>query len=617
MKSKKRSHEVSSYTDRNPEKSTFIADTISNLKGLPIDEFFDKSFKHLLLRSPQSLTDLGISESYGLRNNTLDNFSDAYIRETQSLEAAILDLLRTYDYEELTPEQQISYDVYEWYLDDLVRGHKFMYHNYLVHYFLSSYNDDLVRFFTECHPLTSREDAQDYVERLSQVDLQVDQVMEGLKLREKTGVVPPVYIVEMTEKWMMRYLHINSQNHTVDGKVLPVYTVFEEKLGEIDVDPEEKQSLLDAALREIEKSFIPAFVRLLDYVQFLKTSATEDAGVWKFPDGDEYYAYILRRETSTELTPDEVHQIGLAEVDRIHKEMYTMFDELGYPHNESFGELLARAVTDSGSYDTSTPEGKDSYLEAIRATLDEMKTRLDTVVDIHPRTALAVVGDPNSGVNFYASGSLDGVRPGAFHVSVGRSRVSTFSVRTVAYHEAIPGHHFQISLAKELDVPLFRNAVGFNGYVEGWAMYAEQLAWELGLYEDDPCGNLGRLFLELLRAVRLVVDTGIHAKRWTRKEARTYVDTALGNPYMCDALGIPPDAFMGEVNRYIVIPGQAVGYKVGMLKILELREKAKTQLGDQFDLKTFHRVVLGSGSMPLEILEQVVQDYIDAAIDAR
>ncbi len=589
---------------KNSKRSKSVADIITDLKGLPIDEFFEESFMQLLLRDPQDITDLGIADEVGLRNDQLTNFSDAYIRETQTLEAALLELLRAYDRGTLTPEQGLSYDIYEWFLDDLVRGHKFMYYDYLVHHFLGSYTDYLVRFFTEIHPVTNRKDAEEYITRLSQVDRQVGQVMEGLVLREKTGVVPPKYVVTLTKEWITNYLHMNAGNSaSIDGKLLSVYTVFEEKLEEIDVTAEEKKKLLDAALKEIEKSFIPAFVSLLDYVQYLETIATDDAGVWKFPDGNQYYGHVLRSETSTELNPEEIHQIGLGEVDRIQKEMYKIFDELGYPHNKSCGELLACAIEDAGFYDTSTQEGRNHCLEAVRATLDEVNNRLDTVVEIRPKTELVVVGDLESEVNFYAPGSLDGSRPGTFHVSLGGSQVHKHKMPTIACHEAIPGHYFQISIMQELDLPLFRNIILFNGYTEGWGLYAEQLAWELGMYEDSPYSNIGRLQLELLRAAYIVVDTGIHAKKWTRGEAKQYMKDTFGS-----------DMYSYMVDRFIVQPGQAVGYKIGMLKILELREKTMVALGEKFDIKEFHKVILGSGSMPLAILEKLVQDYIDTKV---
>ena len=578
-----------------PEQISSVDPILKSLEGLPIDVFFEESYKQLLLRSPQTLTQLGIAESFGVGNDTLDNISDAYIKETQKLEKGILDLLQTYDRDALTPQQQISYDVYEWFLDDLVRGHEFMYYNYPVHHFLSSYHDNLVRLFTEYHTITDKKDAEDYITRLSLVDTQVDQLIEGLKLRTEAGVIPPKYIVEITGRVMSRYL--------VEGKIHPLYEDFEEKVEALNLSAEEKQALLDAVLTEIEKTLIPALAKVIDYLDYLEPLATDDSGVWKFPRGDEYYIYLLRHENSTELTPEEIHQIGLQEVERVQKELRELFDELGYPEDAPLTELMGRAISEAGYYDTYLQEGKDQVIKAYEDMLEEIDQKLDAVFDIHPTAKLIVVGDEEygGGGGYYVSASLDGSRPGAFHTGIDDSLVDKYRMPTTAYHEGIPGHYFQVSIAQEMDMPLFRNHIIFNGYAEGWALYAERLAWELGAYEDDPYGNFGRLQFELLRAVRLVADTGIHYKKWTRGEAQAYMREILG-----------PRLY--EAERYVVIPGQATGYMIGLLKVLELRQKAMDALGDKFDIKEFHRVILCNGSMPLGILERVVQDYIDSKL---
>jgi uncharacterized protein (DUF885 family) len=576
-----------------------VAEIVASLQGLSLDEFFEVSHKQLRLRDPESLTEDGLSEAYGLRDDQLTNLSDAYIRETQVLEVAVLDLLQTYDRDALTPEQQVSYDVYEWYLDDLVQGHAFMYYNYPVHHFLNSYHDNVIRLFTETHPLVTPQNAEDYVARLSQVDDQVEQLLEGLIIREKLGIVPPKFILEMAISQMLDYLHVSTPDPTlIKGTSLSVYTVFAEKLDAMEnLGAEDKQALLDAALANIETSFVPAYTKLLDYLEQLMTVATDDAGVWKFPDGDAYYAYLLRDQTSTGLTPQEIHELGLTEVARIQAEMRQTFDALGYPKEASLRELVKRAAGEGGYYDIRSQNGKAQLIAAYETLLDNVDQKLDTVFAIRPPSDVIVIGGPIGG--FYVSGTRDGSRPGAFHVSTSGSWVTKYNMPSLTYHEAVPGHHMQIAIAQSLDLPAFRNDVFFNGYAEGWALYAERLAWEMGLYDDDPYENIGRLDYELLRAVRLVVDTGIHAMRWTREEAQAYMLDIFGNAY--------------EVDRYIAMPAQATGYKIGMLKILELRQKAMDALGDRFDLKAFHNVVLTNGSVPLDVLERLMQTYIDNA----
>ncbi|MGD2247567.1 MAG: DUF885 domain-containing protein [Candidatus Methanofastidiosia archaeon] len=583
----------------------------AKLEGLPIDEFFEKSFKKLVLRDPQLVTRLRMAKELGMRNDTLKNLSDTYIRETHALEKKILTLLRKYNPEELTPEQKLSYQVYEWFLDDLVRGHKFMYHNYPVHHFLGSYDEDLKQLFIELHIVNTKEDAQDYVSRLSLVYTQIEQLLEGLKIREEKGIIPPNFIIEMTRNKIKRFLHTDSSDSSIDAideTLLVLYTSFEEKLKNVSMPPKEKQKLLKEAQTQIKTSVIPGFLKLLEYLKYLEPLATDAAGVWKFPEGDEYYIYALRKETSTDLTPDEIHAIGLQEVERIQKEMRTIFDSMGYPDTEPVNALIMRTTEEGGYIDTTTPKGKDTVIKTYEKILDDVAHKLETVCDLHPKTELVVYGDMDfgGGGGYFVSGATDGSRPAMFHTGVGGSKVPVFRMPAIAYHEAIPGHYFQVSIAKELDLPRFRNEIPFTAYIEGWGMYAEFLAYELGVYNNNPHGNIGRLLLELLRAVRLVVDTGIHSKKWTREKAQEYMKDIMGN-----------GGAFHEVDRFIVLPAQAVGYKIGMLKILELREKAQNALKDTFDIKEFHRVILGNGGMPLDILEQIVDEYIDETLHSK
>lgn len=396
-----------------------LPDVAFGLEGMPLDDFFEESYKRLLVRSPERITRLGIAESLNMRNDQLDNLSDAYTRETQELETAILALLRTYDRSTMSPEQQISYDVYEWYLDDRVRGHEFMYYNYPVHHFLGGYHDVLIRILTEIHPITSKRDAEDYVARLYQVDMQVDQLLEGLNLREGIGVIPPSFIIEMTINQMTNYLGTRSPNPAdVRAESLSVYTVFDEKLESLDgLSAQEKQELLDDARAAIRLSFIPAYMDLLHYLEHLSLVATDDAGVWKFSNDDAYYAYILRNQTSTDMTPSEIHELGLAEVARIQAEMRQAFDELGYPQDASLGELMGRAASDAGYHDIRTQDGKDQLVEAYEAILDDIDGRLDAAFDIRPKAEVVVIGGPFGG--YYVPGSSDGSRSGAFHVWTG------------------------------------------------------------------------------------------------------------------------------------------------------------------------------------------------------
>ena len=570
---------------------------IASLEGLPLDQFFEESSRQLILRDPELVTELGLADRLGVRNDRLNDLSEAYLLDTQELQSAVLRLLRTYDRGSLGGQERISYDVYEWYLQNLVDGQAYAYHNYPVHHMLTGYQFDLEFLLTDIQPMEDIEDAEDFVARLSQVDEQVTQLITGLEKREAINAVPPRPVLDMAIANLEGYFSAESTW---------VYQAFESKLRSLSSGtPDEQQALLDNAKKEIETSYIPAFQTLKAYLEDLRSRSTEDVGVWKIDDGEAYYAYTLRKETSTNLSADEIHAMGLREVARLQPEIWAVLEQLGQSSGDDFATAMQAAIKTCGYIDATNASGKEEILSTYGAIIHGIQPSLEDVFDLSPRRDVIVVGDEGMGAGgFYINGPADSDRPGEFHTGFGNPRTPRFNMDTTAYHETIPGHHYQIAIAQELDVPTFRTQLTFNGYVEGWALYAERLAWELGMYADNPCGNLGRLQLELLRAVRLVTDTGIHAKRWTREEARSYIRETMGDP---------SGNWVHEVDRYIVWPAQATGYMVGMLKILELREQARTALGDDFDIKAFHNLVLGNGSLPLEILEKLVEDWIETS----
>jgi uncharacterized protein (DUF885 family) len=415
------------------------------------------------------------------------------------------------------------------------------------------------------------------------------------------GIIPPKFVIQLTRADILDYLDVQSPDLTsLDRTDLIIVTRLDSALGEIaGISEVDREGFRQAALQAIETSVIPAYDLMLDYLDRVEPLATDDAGVWKLPNGEDFYAFLLRRETSTELTPEQVHEIGLAEVDRIQEEMGEALIDMGYPEGASLEDLMQEAVDDFGYYDISTDSGRQAYVTELERVIAEAEERVASVFDRKPHYGVVVI--PGEWGGYYSAGTPDGSRPGSYHVSLRNRWVPKYGVYSVTYHETVPGHHYQIATAQGLDLPSTRKQLFFNGYAEGWALYAERLAWELGLYDDNPYGNLGRLQDELLRAVRLVTDTGVHAMGWTREEAKAYMDEVMSPPW-----------FSYEVDRYVVLPAQATGYKIGMLKILELRQRAEEALGDDFDIKAFHNVVLGHGPMPLEILEQVVDDWIES-----
>jgi len=563
-----------------------IASIKASLQGLDFDAFLDQSYRSLILRSPEKITELGLADRFGMRNDQLDNLSDEYIRETQQLEAALLALLRAYDRSKLTPTQQLSFDIYAWYLEDQVRGHAFMYNDYPLSPVIISYHNELPQFFTDLHPVRNLREAQDYVARLAQVKRQSDQVLDGLKRRQAAGVILPKFYIPVVLRDLQNMARASA-------RATPFYTAFQGKVNALkDVSDADKQNLLQAAEKEIEASVLPAFRALSEFLEQQQQIATNDAGVWKFSNGAEYYTNAVRYHTTTDLTAEQIHELGLREVARLQAEMRAAARELGYPANESIPQLVGRAARDSG-----TLQG-EQIVKGYESLIQAAERDIASAFDRQPKAKVIVIGGPTGG--YYIQAAMDGSRPGAFYAAAQGTQYK-FSMPTLAYHEAVPGHHTQIAIAQELPLPFFRNDVGFNGYVEGWALYAEQLAWELGFYKNDPYGNIGRLQYELYRAGRLVVDTGINTKKWSYDK---------GINYLMEEAGLPRGQAESEVARYICWPAQATAYKIGMIRILELRQKAQERLGSRFDLKEFHGVVLNDGSTPLEILTRLVDDYI-------
>ncbi|HSR30384.1 MAG TPA: DUF885 family protein, partial [Anaerolineae bacterium] len=567
-----------------------VGEVVASLQGLSLDRFLEESFKQLMLRDPEWVTAEGLAHRFKVGNGQLTNLSDAYVRESQELQAAVLGLLRRYDRGALSAEQQISYDVYEWYLDDLVSGQQYMYYDYPITHFVTGVQFQLIQLFTDLHPIASRQDTEDYVRRLARVDEKFEGLIEGLRLRAEAGVILPRFLFP----WLMGDIRGIARGRPQNT---PFYTAFEEKLAAVgDLSPEERQAFLAMAEEAIAESVIPAFSALAEALDELELAAPSSGGVGQLPKGRAYYDHMLRHYTTSDLTADEIHELGLRELERIHDEMRALFEQLCHPQDESIPELYAQLAREGGSVSGAR------VAETYGTIIDQAEDKLDAAFDLRPQAELTVIAGSEG--DYYVSASLDGSRPGAFYARISGSGQALYGMPTLAHHEGVPGHHFQIALAQESDLPLFRNVVIFTGYTEGWALYAEELAHELGWYDDDPYGDLGRLQAQAFRAARLVVDTGLHAKGWTFDHA---------HDFMVENVGMEPGYMQFEVSRYIAWPGQATAYMVGMLKIQELRRRAMDRLGDRFDLKEFHRVVLSNGSMPLEVLERVVEEYIETA----
>ncbi len=568
-------------------------------QSLDIDTLHEQIFIEMMRRDPQFATELGVADQYGLGQSQLTNVSDAYLRETDEFIIETLALLESIDPEMLTPAQKRSNDVLIWDLRDQVRGMDFKYHEYDVNQLFSIPND-FPGFMSGLHPIDNLQDAQDYITRLSQVGEQFDQIIEGLQIRAELGILPPRFVFDRVLGQLRTIISPNAENHEI-------YTSFAQRLVGLDLPASEAEALQNDVIVQLNETVYPAYQKLIDTLETLQTDATNDDGVWKLPNGDDYYAYALYHHTTTDMTADEIHELGLQEVERITGEMEALLVELGYSTNIPTG--IGQIYNNSGGIQITNNQARNELFAAYEDAMSAADKMVNELFNIHPQAPLIIERVPefresSSPGAYYLSPPLNGSRPGIFFVNAPQGGyVSLVGVPTLAFHEGVPGHHLQKAIQRELqDVPTFRRAAQFGAYAEGWALYVEKLAWEYGYYEDDPYGNYGRLQSELFRAVRLVVDTGIHAKQWTRQEA---IDT------MSSTLGWSANNVTAEVERYIVWPGQATSYKIGELTILRLREEARQALGDSFDIAEFHTVILQNGDVPLEILEEIVHEWIE------
>ncbi len=570
-------------------------------KPWSIEHFYTRVFLDLLLRHPMLLSQLRVLEPYGIRshNQQLDDFSIEFTQREAEAARSNLRMLRSYAPESQTTEQRFSSDVLDWFLQNVVDGEPFQLYDYPLNQ-LDGVQVTLPDFMLNVHPLYDARDAEDYVARLARFGPAIDQVIASVRTRAERGIVPPRFVVERVRAQVETF-----RAGGADENVL--LTSFAKRIGAIErLSPEARSELTQAARHQVEASVLPAWQRLADYLPELQAQATETVGAWKHPDGSLYYGWALRSHTTTTLSADAIHALGLREVERIQGEMRAILSGEGIDATDLGATLRALNGDDRFLY-PDTDEGRAQVLADYRAILDDAAPRLPALFGRLPQAPVRVervpafkeAGAPGA---YYMPPPLDGSKPGIFYANLRSVReIPKYGMRTLAYHEAIPGHHLQIAIAQELPgLPIFRRVVPFTAYVEGWALYAERLALENG-FHPTPYDRLGALQAEVFRAVRLVVDTGIHAQRWTREQAILY---------MTQNTGMPETDVVAEVERYIVSPGQACAYKVGQLAILSLRDRARQVLGPRFDLRAFHDVVLGQGALPLELLERNVDEWI-------
>ena len=565
------------------------------------NSFFERIYNEKVDRFPEWQTYLGIKKDYGEWNNDSDEIE---LRELEFTKENVEWLKSSIDYDLLDLQTKISYRLALQNAEDAINRFKYRLYNYPVNQMFGRHTD-VASFLINMHLVTEASDAEAYVSRLNGVGPVFEQLLENLKLREELGVVPPRFVFPMAIESCRNI--ISGAPFDESGEDSALWGDFRKKLQALDMEEPQKVMLQKKASEALVDVVKPAYNHLIAFLEKQEAKATTEDGVWKFKDGAAFYDQALRLTTTTKLSSDEIHQIGLKEVARIHNEMRGIMKTVEFGGNlHAFFEFMR---TDKQFYYSNDDEGKQDYLDRAVEVIDDMKGRLDQLFLTKPKAELTVkrveaFREKSAGTAFYQRPAPDGSRPGIYYANLyNTANMPKYKLEALAYHEGIPGHHMQLALAQQLEgIPKFRKLGGYTAYIEGWGLYCEQIPKEMGLYKD-PYSDFGRLSMELWRACRLVVDTGIHAKRWTREQGIAY--------YRNNTPDTERDCIR-MVERHIVMASQATAYKIGMLKILELREKAKNALGSRFDIRVFHDVILRGGPMPLSVLEQMVDEYIES-----
>ena len=564
--------------------------------------FFERVFAEFVFDNPEMLTSMGMLRPLGLRYYD-DDWNDESQAQADKIRAKLdhdLETLRSYDRSAMHGQEALSYDILEFFLDLQQRGEPWRYHNFPVNQ-LWGVQSNVPTFLATQHPINDTTDVENYIARLEKLPYKFEQVLEGVKLRADKGILPPRFAVEKVLVEMREFVAQPATENIL-------YTSVTERLAELDAAQQCCAELLPRVAERIESRVYPAYRSYIEYFDALLAQGLSNDGVWRLPDGDEFYAYQIENHTTTRMSADQIHQIGLAEVTRIEQEMDAILTGEGLVEG-TIGERVQVLARRPDQLYPDTEAGREQILADYQAIYADTDSQLDQFFSRRPRAALEVRRIPEFKEKtapgaYYNGPTMDGSRPGIFYANLRDvNEIPRFGMRTLAFHEGIPGHHFQIALARELEgLPTFRTMIPFTAYSEGWALYSEYLAHEGG-FHPNQLSELGRLQAEMFRAVRLVVDTGMHAKRWSREQAIAF---------MQEKTGMGDKEVVSEIERYLVNPGQALAYKIGMLKIQQLRARAQAELGQRFDIREFHKVVLLNGAMPLPILERQVDAFIAA-----
>src|SRR6266404_1511375 len=564
-------------------------------------EFFDKCWDENLARHPVDESLYGIKTHY----DQLDDLSDEKAAADHAVwQKQLATLKRDFKPELLDRQALLSYKLFEREAEREAEEFKFRFDVYPVSQ-MRGVHAQIPTFLINIHKIDDVKDAEAYIARLRGFSKLFDQLLVNLKVREEKGVVAPRFVFPLVLDACHKIIKGKPfDSGPNDSPLLEDFTKKVTALGKADAATRDR--LVADAIKALNESVKPAYEKLIAFLEEQAKRATEEAGVWKFKDGAEFYESALHRTTTTNMSAKEIYEIGLKEMARIQDEMNKIREKVGFKGDlQAFFKFMRE---DQQFRLPSNEQGRAKYLAMATDIIETMKKRLDELFVTKPKADIVVKAvesfrEKSAGKAFYQQPAPDGTRPGMFYVNLRNMQDNpTYELEALAHHEGIPGHHMQIAIAQELNgVPKFRKfSHAYTAYTEGWGLYSELTPKEIGLYAD-PYSDFGRLSLELWRAGRLVVDTGIHSKRWTREQAIDYLKQNTPNSE-ADCID--------SINRYIVMPSQATAYKIGMIKILELREKAKKQLGPKFDLRQFHEVVLTNGALPLDVLEELVDRWI-------
>jgi uncharacterized protein (DUF885 family) len=560
--------------------------------------FFAQSRETDLKRSPMAQSYLGIKWDY----DKWGDFSEANADETRALMETRLAQASEFDINKLNNSEKLSLSIYKIDLERKLANDEFRHHTYIMDQF-SAWHTAVPSFLINIHGIENEEDAQAYISRLNKVAPLFDHVIEQLRIREKLGVMPPAWSYDQMMQAAANVVKGNPFSESPADST--IFADFKQKLDATELSNAEKSGLIADANTALLTSVKPAYEKLLQELGKQRLLTPEGDGVWRLPNGIAWYQNRLNWFTTTELNAQEVHQIGLDNVERIHELMRGIMQKVKFEGSLQAFFLFMR--NDDQFYYANTDEGRQRYMTEAKDFIDKMETTLPAYFGLTPKARMVVkrveaFREQSAGKAFYQSPSKDGSRPGTYYANLFDMRsMPTYQMEALAYHEGIPGHHMQRAIAQELEgIPEFQKYVNFTAYTEGWGLYSEELGKDMGFYAD-PYSDFGRLAMELWRACRLVVDTGIHEMQWSREKAIQYLIDSTPNPEADSVKAI---------ERYIAMPGQATAYMIGKLKIMELRDRAQTELGDKFEYPDFHDTILKNGPVPLTVLEENVNKWI-------